>query len=738
MQLQPMPLQLKLSTMRFLFFDSRQHTMASTQSRLWQLDSGPTSVVLHASTADAIPAIAWIGKRLSEKLSFDSVAALTDLPLPMAKLDDTVPQTVFPQSATGTESSAALRGHRDGAFFAHRFICTKVEQRQHTLTIHLSDNAAQLGVTMQMELQDKSGVLSISTTLTNRGTSAYQIDWLASASVPLAGEYSECLYLHGRWGYEFQQQRQQITAGHLLLENTRGRTSHELYPGIVTGEAGFSEQHGRVLAAQLAWSGSHRTLVERLGDGRLGMQSGIALDSGELRLAPDEQFTTPTMHLVTANGLNQASQAMHSFARQEILPKWSRTTRPIHTNSWEALYFDHDIEKLFELIDSAAALGAERFVLDDGWFPARRSDNAGLGDWTVDRSVYPDGLHPIVEHTRQAGLQFGLWFEPEMVNPDSNLYREHPEWALHLSPYETPLARYQLVLNLDLPEVQEYLYSQISVLVKEYDIDYIKWDFNRDLLLAGDGNSGKMHKQAPGCYRLMDRLNKAFPKLEIESCASGGARADWGILKYTGRVWTSDSIDAIDRATIQRGYSIFNPPEIMGAHIGHEEAHLTGRSIDIHTRAIVALQGQLGFEIDARHISDDEAATLRHYVDLYKQHRHWISESLSYRLDSNSDELCCCGLISADQSQSLWFAVATGSISKTAPGKLLPVGLANNQSYTVKLASGNIDHFTKFSKHVPRWLTDGALATGETLMNIGLTLPIMPAQSALLLEITAQ
>lgn len=712
--------------------------MTSTQSRLWQLDSGSASVVLHARTAAEVPAIVWIGKRLNQQLNVDAVAALTDLPLPMAKLDDTVPQTLFPQSATGTESASALRGHRDGAFFAHRFICTAVEQQRQTITIQLSDSAAQLEVAIQLILHDDSDVLSINTTLTNCGTSTYQVDWLASASVPLNSEFSECLYLHGRWGYEFQQHRQKITPGHLLLENNRGRTSHELYPGLVVGDNSFNEQQGRLLAAQLAWSGSHRTVLEKLPDGRLGMQSGIALDSGELRLAPDEQFTTPTLHLVAATGLNQASQAMHHFARQEILPAWSRTTRPIHTNSWEALYFDHSNEKLFDLIDSAAALGAERFVLDDGWFPARRSDNAGLGDWTVDQSVYPDGLHPIVEHTRKAGLQFGLWFEPEMVNPDSDLYRAHPEWALHLIPYETPLARHQLLLNLDLAEVQEYLYSQISALVKEYEIDYIKWDFNRDLLLAGDGTSGKMHNQPAACYRLMDRLNNAFPKLEIESCASGGARADWGVLKYTGRVWTSDSIDAIDRVSIQRGYSIFNPPEIMGAHIGHEEAHLTGRSIDIHTRAIVALQGQLGFEIDARHITDDEAATLRHYVDLYKQHRHWISNSRSFRLDADSDELCCCGLVAADQSQSLWFAVATGSISTTAPGKLKPLGLINDQMYSVRLASANIDYFSKYSKRAPRWLTDGATVCGETLMNIGLTLPIMPVQSALLLEIKAQ
>ena len=270
-----------------------------------------------------------------------------------------------------------------------------------------------------------------------------------------------------------------------------------------------------------------------------------------------------------------------------------------------------------------------------------------------------------------------------------------------------------------------------------YKIDYIKWDFNRDLLLAGDGKRGCMHQQPTACYALMDRLNQAFPNLEIESCASGGARADWGVLKQTGRVWTSDSIDAIDRARIQQGYSIFNPPEIMGAHIGHEVAHLTGRAIDIHTRAIVALQGQLGFEIDARHLEKEELEILQHYVALYKKHRKWIAGSLSFRLDGTIDSLCCCGLVAEDQQNSLWFAVATNSLATTTPGKLRPKGLLADQHYTVKLASSNADYFKGFAKQVPGWLTQETTVSGEILMAVGLNLPVMPSQSALLLEVSA-
>lgn len=706
------------------------------QPRLWRLDAAARTLLLLAPDSDAIPEIIWFGATLPADIDAAAVASMQDLPLPMAKLDSTVPLHLLPQHSQGLDCTPALRGHRNGADFAHRFVLQQIEPQQQTIRIHCIADAAALAFTIELHLHEQSGVLSIATTLQNTGTTPYTVDWLASASIPLPEHHAECLYLTGRWGLEFQQQRQSITTGRLLLENNRGRTSHELYPGVITGTQGFSEQSGDVIAAQLAWSGSHKTIVEQLGDGRLALQSGLSLDPGELIIAPGESFTTPVLHVARGTGMNDTSQAMHHYARTQILPAWTRQQRPIHANSWEALYFDHDIDKLKALIDASAELGAERFVLDDGWFPARRSDTAGLGDWWVDNSVYPEGLHPIVEHTRAAGMQFGLWFEPEMVNPNSELYRQHPEWVLQLNTLDTPLARNQLVLNMELPAVQTYLFEKIAALIEEYKVDYIKWDFNRDLVLAGDGQRSRMHRQPTGSYALMQRLNERFSQLEIESCSSGGARADWGVLAHTGRVWTSDSIDAIDRVAIQRGYSLFNPPEIMGAHVGHELAHLTGRSIDLHTRAIVALQGQLGFEIDARHLSTDEQHQLQHYVSLYKQHRDWISDSTTWRLDVRHEPMTQSGLVSANKEKSLWFAVATRSIAATAPGKLLPAGLEPHRHYRVKLVSNNAAHFMHHAKHVPAWLNEEISLSGEVLMQLGIRLPVMTAHSALLIDIS--
>ena len=706
-------------------------------SSLWRIDAADATLLLQAMTEHDVPSIVWFGDRLPEDVSPESVATITDIPLPMARLDTAVPLSLFPQRSTGMDCVPALRGHSDGKVFDCCFTRSGVREQQGGLEIELLDTQAQLRIRISISLHSKSSVLSLGTTLTNESENPYAIDWLASATLPLPADYQECLQFHGRWGLEFQATRSSIDTGALLLQSHRGRSSHERYPGVLLGNKGFDENTGDVIAAKLAWSGCHTTTIERLSDGRTCYQAGVSLDPGELRLESGEAYSTPLCHFGrrSTGGLNAVSATMHQFVRSEILPAWTRSDRPVHANSWEALYFDHDIDTLKSLVDAAAQVGAERFILDDGWFPARRSDTAGLGDWTVDASVYPDGLQPLVDHVRSQKMQFGLWFEPEMINPDSDLFRDHPDWALHRKGVDTPLARNQLVLNIDHPPAFDYLYHCIASLVKEYRIDYIKWDHNRDLIVAGDGEYSRMLRQTLACYRLMDQLSKNFDWLEIESCSSGGARADWGVLKYTGRVWTSDSIDAIDRVRIQRGYSYFNPPEIMGAHVGHAEAHLTGREINIHTRAIVALQGQYGYEVDARKLDSDEKQHLQYYVDLYKRNRSWIANSRTWRLASTVENLVCSGLASDDRTQSLWFAIVVASLPTTVPGNMVLCGLSADSLYRVRLASRNIEQLESFTKKIPAWLESGAVVSGALLMSLGLSLPVMPAQAALLIEV---
>jgi alpha-galactosidase len=312
-------------------------------------------------------------------------------------------------------------------------------------------------------------------------------------------------------------------------------------------------------------------------------------------------------------------QQMHGLVRASMdWPSGAMRPRPVHLNSWEACYFRHDEARILDLARAAAAIGAERFILDDGWFLGRNHDRAGLGDWVADPAKYPGGLKPLAQGVNALGMEFGLWVEPEMVNPDSDLYRTHPDWALHLSGAPQPTARNQLVLNLSLPQVEDYLFSSLDRLLSNVPIAYLKWDHNRDLAPAGG------LAQVQGLYRLLARLRAAHPHVEIESCAGGGGRIDAGIAAFTHRFWTSDNLDAVSRATIQRGFQAFFPPELMGAHVGASPAHATGRRQTLGFRAGVALPGHFGVELDPAKLPAPELAELAGWIAFHTHWRHLL------------------------------------------------------------------------------------------------------------------
>jgi len=703
----------------------------SPASAVRRLDGTETTLLV--LERDGVPRLYWNGVRLADDVDLSSLLVHDDTALAFAGLDEGTPLTMFPEASTGWSGSPALAGHRDGRDFAHRFELLDIRSAGDTVTISLADERAGLALEMVLTLDKPSDVASLSTRLTNTGDSPYTVDWLASATLPLPTPYRECLTQHGRWGLENQSHRRRISPGRIDISNLHGRTSHEHAPGLVCGTEGFGAQRGDVLFAHLAWSGNFSLRVERMSDGEISLQAGILSLPGECILAPGETLDTPPVLFTRGDGTNLCTQRFHRYARRRVLPEYTRRPRPIHANSWEALYFDHDVDTLLSLIDAAASVGAERFVLDDGWFRHRRHDMAGLGDWYVDEGIYPDGLHPIAERVRAHGMEFGLWFEPEMVNPDSDLYREHPEWALHVDGLVTPLARAQLALDIARDDVKEYLFERITSLVQEYRIDYIKWDMNRDLVLAGDGSRARAAAQPRALYALLDRINQACPDLEIETCASGGARADLGVLAHTGRVWASDNIDPIERALIQEGFLRFLPPEIMGAHVGHKTAHLTGRVTNLHTRAVVALQGQFGFELDARVLDPGDRITLRHYTDLYKRHRHWLAEATWWKLTSLTLAMIANGLVDASQQRALYFVVAIGNMQPNRPGHLPLRGLDPARRYRLSLESINVGDLAPFNKRIPTWCERPATTSGELLTRVGVPLPVMPPQTALLI-----
>ena len=681
-----------------------------------------------------VPRLAYFGPALGAVDDVEALLCLQDTALAFGGQDAPEPLTLCPEASHGYTGSPGLAGHRDGRRFAHRWTLAGARDEGAELVFALVAERSGLALELRLGLDPDTGVLSMRSALTNTGDDDYTVDWLASGTLPVPALHAELLLQHGRWGREFQEAREPIGVGRRDVVNLHGRTSHEHVPLAMTGTRGFGNAAGEVLAAHLAWSGNFSIRVERLSDGTTTLQAGLLPLPGEVRLAPGEVHETPVLHVAHGTaGINACTHRFHAHARLRVLPGFTRTARPIHANSWEALYFDHDLEALLDLVDAAAALGAERFVLDDGWFGRRRADHQGLGDWTVSAEVYPDGLHPVVERVSRHGMRFGLWFEPEMVNPDSALYEAHPEWVLRLDGVETPLARHQLALDIAREDVQDHLVERVVALVREYDIDYVKWDMNRDLVLPGDGERARAAAQPAALYRMLGRIREACPGLEIESCSSGGARADFGVLAHTGRVWTSDNIDPLSRVHIQAGFLRFLPPEIMGAHVGHEHAHLTGRSTGLHTRAVIALQGQFGFELDARRLDAHDTLVLRHYTELYRTHREWLGRATYHRLDTSSDAIVASALVAEDGEIAFVTAIAVRSHPRTRPGHLRLPPLDGERTWRVSLESANADELRRFDRRPPGWLDEPIVTSGELLARVGLPLPVMAPHAALLI-----
>jgi alpha-galactosidase len=453
-------------------------------------------------------------------------------------------------------------------------------------------------------------VLTISATLTNRGELPLALGSLAPAILPLPPSSKTIRSFTGRHNTEFQEVREALPAHGWHREERRGLTGHGGPAGLFVLGDGAGWHRGPVHAVQLAWSGNSRLSIERDGPGWT-LAAGEWLAAGEIRPAAGEAFTTPELLATySSDGLNGASANFHQAIR-------SRAPRA-------GLYFDQDEARLMALADRAAAIGVERFVLDDGWFRGRPDDRSGLGDWQVDRAKYPDGFKTLADHVRKLGMEFGLWVEPEMVNPDSDLYRAHPDWPLHIAGRAMVTARNQLVLDMSRADVRDYLFDALGALLGELPIAYLKWDHNRHLATAGNAHGGaSYHAQVMGTYALIDRVRAAHPGVgvEIESCAGGGGRIDAGIATRVERFWASDNLDAVSCTAIQRGFLAFMPPEMMGAHVGASPSHATGRVQPIEFRAGVALCGHFGVELDPARLNDVDRDLLADWIATYKTHR---------------------------------------------------------------------------------------------------------------------
>jgi alpha-galactosidase len=700
--------------------------------KLVKLHSTNSTLILQ--TEPCIEILYW-GDKFHSKLDVNDSLALKRA-VPHGRLDIDTPLTLSPEHGRGVFSSPGLEGHRQGADWSPVFQLQSLSQNDNTLQITSLDTIAGLRLLVEINLDADSDVLQVRHTLTNLKAATYQVDRFA-VTLPLPDRADELLAFHGRWVREFQPHRLNLRHGGYQQENRRGRTSHEHFPGLIQGCTGFNEQQGELWGFHFGWSGNHRLRSDVKTDGRRFMQAEALYFAGEIQLAEGESVSTPWLYATySQQGLNGMSHSFHQFVRQQILHFPTNKPRPVHLNTWEGIYFQHDPVYIMQMASQAAELGVERFIIDDGWFKGRNNDQAALGDWYLDEKKYPNGLEPVIAHVRDLGMEFGIWVEPEMINPDSDLYRAHPDWLLALADYQQPTGRFQYALDLQNPVVFAYLLERLDDLLTRYDISYIKWDMNREIVQPGHNGNAAITGQTHAVYNLFDELRTRHPLVEIESCASGGGRIDFEVLKRTHRFWTSDNNDALERQQIQRGMSYFFPPEVMGSHIGSAHCHCTGRSHSIAFRGLTALFGHMGVELDPVKETAEEQAGFAHFIQLHKQLRPLLHSGQVMRIDHHDPAMMINGVISEDKTEAIFLLSQLTMPTYSLSGTVRIPGLQPDKTYRLNV----LERPARFNnggvmKIQPEWLTqEETLLSGEWLAKAGISLPVMDPESALLLQ----
>jgi alpha-galactosidase len=599
--------------------------------RTWIL-SGPTSsYALHLTAEDELLHLHW-----GARIALADAEALAVRPLPE--------YWPFEAPLDGREEYPVEGGPR----FTRPALSVRTDERRGTewifetydtegdeLRLRFRDGG--LVITLHYRMRDD--VLERWVTLDNEGPAPVELLRADSATwtLPDREDGWRLSQLHGRWAAESLLTRTPLTYGEKIVGSRRGHTGHQHLPWVAL-DTDATEERGEVYGVALGWSGSWRIAVAQLPDARVQITGGAGYDdSGLLRLAAGESFTTPLFAgLWSDGGYGGASRAWHAYQRAYVIPDADQD-RPVLFNSWEATNFDISEEQQGTLARRAAAIGVELFVVDDGWFGARTSDRAGLGDWTPNPDRFPSGLKPLADYVRALGMQFGIWVEPEMVNPDSELYRAHPDWVQYQTGRKRTELRNQLVLNLAREDVQEYLWEQLDTLLSSAPIDYVKWDFNRCFTDAGW--PGEPYPQrlwvdhVRGFYALLDRLRAAHPGVAFESCSGGGGRIDLGVLSRTDQVWTSDNTDPLDRLAIQHGFSQIHPARVMAAWVTDSpNTQLNDRVSSLRFRFVSAMAGVLGVGGDLAEWTEDELAEAGRWVNLYKEIRPVVQRGDLYRL----------------------------------------------------------------------------------------------------------
>ncbi|MCL6735773.1 alpha-galactosidase [Streptomyces neyagawaensis] len=619
----------------------------ATDGRTWLLTGPRSSYALRLTGNDELLHLHW-GPRIT-LADAEELAARQELPY-----------WPFEAPVDGHEEYPVEGGPR----FTRPALSVRTEERRGTewtfqdyeadgdeLRLRFLDDG--LRITLHYRMRDD--VVERWVTLANEGTAVELLRAdSATWTLPRREESWRLSQLHGRWAAESRLTRGELTYGEKVIGSRRGHTGHQHLPWVAL-DTDATEEHGEVYGCALGWSGSWRIAVAQLPDARVQITGGAGYDeSGLLRLEAGETFTTPVFAALWSDGGHGgASRAWHAYQRAYVIPDADRD-RPVLFNSWEATEFDISEEQQRALAERAAAIGVELFVVDDGWFGARTNDRAGLGDWTPNPDRFPEGLKPLADQVHALGMQFGIWVEPEMVNPDSELYRAHPDWAQFQPGRKRTELRNQLVLNLARPDVQEYLWEKLDTLLSSAPIDYVKWDFNRCFTDAGWPGEEYPQKlwveHVHAFYALLDRLRAAHPGVAFESCSGGGGRIDLGVMSRTDQVWTSDNTDPLDRLAIQHGFSHIHPARVMAAWVTDSPNNqLNGRVSSLRFRFVSAMAGVLGVGGDLTRWSDEELAEAREWVELYKEIKPVVQRGDLYRLRPPSGGLSAVQYVHGDE-----------------------------------------------------------------------------------------
>ncbi|RYV51962.1 alpha-galactosidase [Pengzhenrongella frigida] len=651
--------------------------------------------------------------------------------------------SLLPQESDGWPGRPGLLVVRDGVPLTPAWtrgeVCTSTGELGHAVDAQVHDHRAGLTLRLRLHLEP-GGLLGLEHELAVAADAPgpVEVHWLETA-LPVPTRADRATTFSGRWTREKAPSTGPLARGSVARQTRRGRPGHDQPWLLALSTADPRDREGELWAVHLAWSSDATYRTDRLPDQPTLLGAGELLRPGEVVVGPGASWTTPTAWFAWSDaGLDGVSARFHTFLRSR--PQHPRTARPLVLNTWEAVYFDHDPATVGRLAERAASIGVERFVLDDGWFLGRRDDTRGLGDWEVDRAVWPDGLRPLADRVHALGMEFGLWFEPEMICLDSDLARAHPDWLVH-DPAQVPSPpslswRSQYVLDLARPDVLGHLLERLDHLVREIGIDFIKWDHNRDLVDARHGVRPAVDAQNRAVLRLIAELKARNPGLEIESCSSGGARCDLGILAVTDRVWASDSNDAVERQDIQRWTGLLLPPELVGAHVGPPTAHSSGRTVDLSYRLATSLMGSAGFEWDLLTCDDAEVAVLTRFAALYRELRPLLHTGTVVHADVRDPALRVSGIVAADGSAGVWTVATVAALEDARPEPVRLHGLDPDRRYRVRVR--HEIGAARWGWVTPPWLSAGEVVLpGRVLGTLGLQIPALWPAQALVLHVTA-